>query len=76
MSYGHSQAPVTVMTPHGHLTAFALVAWVRCDLCGATRTVAAGLDAEGDAVCDGLAHGWRRRGDDDVCEQHSDGGGS
>ncbi len=62
MSYGHSQATVTIMTPHGPLTALALVAWVR------RGAACRGAEAVGDAamsVADDLAGDVPEASDDE-----------
>lgn len=65
MSYGHSRVLAFAEGPRGTLSAPCIVAWVACDGEGCERieTVAGGEDAEGDALCDGVAAGWAQSAD-------------
>ena len=68
MSSGHARTVASIDTVHGILSAPCVLAWVRCDGCGATRT-GTGLDGcEGDTLCDELADGWTGEGRRDLCE--------
>lgn len=65
MSYGHGRTLASVEGPRGTVSAPCVVAWVACDGdgCEEMKTVVGGEDAEDNALCDGLAHGWVQSAD-------------